>query len=156
MQVLSTGGMLPSFPGEGNKEPSPRRKGVKQGAALLLLGMILVPLLGVLNSFNDGNLFDILTPMAAIFFFLGGLMRMLFAALFEEGAPHYRPMMPSYAPPPAPVQFQAPPRASALPPAQVPPPPAWRARPITAEIAPPPSVTENTTRLLDKDDPDKK
>jgi hypothetical protein len=154
LQVLASGGLLPSFPGEVSKGVSPRRRGVKQGATLLLLGMILVPLLGVLNSFNAGNLFDILTPMAAIFFFLGGLMRMLFAALFEEGAPRYRPMVPSYAPPPMPAQFQGPPRASALPPAQVPP-PVWRARPNTAEIVQRPSVTEGTTRLLDKDDPTK-
>ena len=155
LQVLATGGLLPSFPGEVSKEPSPRRKGVKQGAMLLLLGIILVPLLGVLSSFNAGNLFDILTPMAAIFFFLGGLLRMLYAGLFEEGAPRYRPMMPTYAPPPMPAQFQATPRASALPPAQVPAPTAWRTRPNTAEIPQPPSITENTTRLLDKEDPNK-
>ena len=155
LQVLASGGMLPLFPADIAKGPSPRRKGVKQGAMLLLLGMILVPLLGTLSSFNAGNLFDILTPMAAIFFFLGGLIRMLFAALFEEGAPRYRPVMPTYAPPPSPVQFQATPRPSVLPPAQVPPPTAWRSRPNTAEITQPPSITENTTRLLDKDDPNK-
>src|SRR5688572_24192442 len=126
LQVLATGGLLPSYPGPISKEPSPKRKGVKQGALLLLLGIILVPLLGVLSSFNAGNLFDILTPMAAIFFFLGGLIRMLFAALFEEGAPRYRPVMSSYAPPPAPVQLRATPRVSALPPTPVPPPSAWR------------------------------
>lgn len=155
LQILSTGGMLPSFPVAGSSEPSPRRKGVKQGGILLLLGVILVPLLGVLSSFNAGNLFDILTPMAAIFFFLGGIMRILFAALFEEGAPRYRPMMSSYAPPHSPAQFHATPPASALPPAQVPP-PVWRGRPNTAEIAQPPSITEGTTRLLDRDDPNKK
>ena len=153
LQVLGTGGMLPAFPGPISNEPSPRRKGVKQGALLLLLGIILVPLLGVLSSFNAGNLFDILTPMAAIFFFLGGLLRMLYAGLFEEGAPRYRPM-PTYAPPVMPAQFQATPRAGALPPAAVPP-PTWRTRPNTAEIFQPPSITENTTRLLDKDDPTK-
>jgi len=156
LQVLATGGLLPSFPGPISKEPSPRRKGVKQGALLILLGIILVPLLGVLSSFNAGNLFDILTPMAAIFFFLGGLLRMLYAALFEEGAPRYRPMMPGYAPPTMPTQFQATPRVGSLPPAaSVPPATAWRTRPNTAEILQPPSVTENTTRLLDKDDPTK-
>ena len=155
LQVLASGGMLPQFPGELSDVASPRRRGVKQGVMLLLLGVILVPLLGVLNSFNAGNLFDILTPMAAIFFFVGGLMRILFAALFEAGAPRYRPLTPSYAPPPTPSQFQATPRASALPPAQVPPPTAWRSRPNTAEIRQPPSITENTTRLLDKDDPNK-
>ena len=153
-QVLATGGLLPSFAGPVSKELSPRRKGVKQGALLLLLGVILVPLLGVLSSFNAGNLFDILTPMAAIFFFLGGLLRMLYAGLFEEGAPRYRPMMPTYAPPVMPPQFQATPRAGELPPPAVPP-PTWRTRPNTAEIFQPPSITENTTRLLDKDDPSK-
>lgn len=154
LQVLATGGMLPPFTAVGSREPSPRRKGVKQGAMLLLLGVVLVPLLGILSSFNAGNLFDILAAMGAVFFFLGGLIRMLFAALFEEGAPRYRPVTPFYAPPAVPVQqFQAPPRVSALPPTPVPPPFAWRSRPNTAEIAQPPSITENTTRLLDKDDP---
>jgi hypothetical protein len=154
-QILATGGTLPALTGEARKEPSARRKGVRQGGMMLLLGAIIVPLLGVLSSFNAGNLFDILAAMSAVFFFLGGVVRMLFAALFEEGAPRYRPMVPTYAPPPTPAQFQATPRASALPPAQVMPPPAWRARPNTAEIAPPPSITEGTTRLLDKDDPQK-
>ena len=155
LQVLATGGALPAMSVQGNQEPSPRRKGVKQGVLLFLLGMILVPLLGVLNSFNAGNLFDILTPMAAIFFFLGGLLRMLYAALFEEGAPRYRPMMQSYAPPPVPAQFQSAPRVAALPPPPARPPAPWRSRPNTAELAQPPSITENTTRLLDKDDPTK-
>lgn len=155
LQVLATGGILPSFTGQVSREPSARRKGVKQGAMLLLLGVVLVPLLGILSSFNAGNLFDILAAMGAVFFFLGGLIRMLYAALFEEGAPKYRPVMPSYAPPPVPVQFQATPHVHALPPTPVPPPSAWRPRPNTAEIAQPPSVTENTTRLLDKDDPAK-
>ena len=153
LQVLATGGMLPAFSGPISREPSAKRKGVRQGAMLLLLGVILVPLLGTLSSFNAGNLFDILTPMAAIFFFLGGLLRMLYAALFEEGAPRYSPM-PTYAPPVMPAQFQAPPHAAGLPPAPAPP-PTWRARPNTAEIFQPPSITENTTRLLDKDDPTK-
>lgn len=156
LQVLATGGLLPSLAGPIRNEPSPRRKGVKQGALLILLGIILVPLLGVLSSFNAGNLFDILTPMAAIFFFLGGLLRMLYAALFEEGAPRYRHTMPTYAPPTMPAQFQATPRVGTLPPpASVPPPTSWRTRPNTAEILQRPSVTENTTRLLDKDDPTK-
>lgn len=152
LQILATGGMLPALSHVAPSEPSPRRKGVKQGALLLLLGVILVPLLGVLNSFNAGNLFDILTPMAAIFFFVGGLMRMLYAALFEEGKSYPRPGVTAYAPPPMPAQFHANPRASALPPAPAQSPTGWRSRPNTAEIFQPPSVTENTTRLLDKDD----
>ena len=61
-------------------------------------------MLGVIYSFTHGpNLLDILLPLAAIIFFLGGLMRMLFAALFEEGAPkHHHIVTTSYAPPPIP------------------------------------------------------
>lgn len=154
LQVLATGGMLPSYQQiPENREPSPQRKGVKQGALLILLGAIIVPILGVLNSFNGGNLFDILTPMAAIFFFVGGVIRMLYAALFEEGKTYPRQIMPAYAPPPIPAQFHTPQRGSALPPAPAQAPTGWRSRPNTAEIFQPPSITENTTRLLDKDDP---
>ena len=64
LQILATGGMLPTLTPKGTAEPSPRRKGVKQGALMMLLGVILVPLLGVLNSFNAGNLFDILKSRA--------------------------------------------------------------------------------------------
>jgi hypothetical protein len=156
LHILASGGMLPSVAHmQGSSEPSPRRKGVKQGAMLLLLGVIIVPLLGILNSFNGSNLFDILTPMAAIFFFVGGLVRILYAALFEEGAPRYRPMVQTYTPPQMPAQFQSIPRAPALPPVPAQPPTGWRSRPNTAEIPQPPSITENTTRLLDKDDPNR-
>jgi hypothetical protein len=113
----------------------------------------MVPVLGVINSFSPGpNLLDILVPLAAIIFFVGGLMRMLFAALFEEGAlGHHHIVTTSYAPPPSSqLGTHAP---AALPPAENSPASGWRSRPITSEIRQPSSVTENTTRLLDKDDP---
>jgi hypothetical protein len=78
------------------------------------------------------------------------LMRMLFAALFEEGAPKHHIVTTSYAPVSLP-QPGVP--APALPPAQSNPATGWRPRPNTAEVRQPSSVTENTTRLLDKEDP---
>jgi hypothetical protein len=70
--------------------------------------------------------------------------------LFEEGAPKRVPM---YGPPPmAPQQFAPPRQNAALPPPPVHTPSSWRGRPTTAELADRPSVTENTTRLLDKED----
>jgi hypothetical protein len=132
---------------------SARRKGVRQGAALFLAGAVMVPVLGVINSFTHGpTLLDILVPLAAIIFFLGGLMRMLFAALFEEGAPKtHHIVTTSYAPLPI---SQPGAHAPALPPAQNNPATGWRPRPNTSEIRQPSSVTENTTRLLDKNDPE--
>ncbi len=154
--LLGSGGALPvHVPAAGSSEMSPRRKGVRQGAVLFLAGAVLVPVLGVLNGFTQGpNLLDILVPLAAIIFFVGGLMRMLFAALFEEGMTTHRPTFTSsYAPPPVPSQLSGAQHGAALPPAPANAATGWRPRPNTAEIRQPSSVTENTTRLLDKDEP---
>lgn len=151
IQLLTTGGMVPVYHQTDEPQPpSPRRKGVKQGAILLLSGAVIVPILGVLSSFSDAAFPHILAALAAIICFIGGPFRMLYAALFEEPAPR---RFPAYGPPPpipVPQQFGPPRQHTALPPQPVRP-PAWR-KPNTAELANPPSVTENTTRLLDKED----
>jgi hypothetical protein len=155
-QILANGGMLPVYtPSEGGKEISARRRGVRQGVILLLTGAVLVPILGVLTSFAQNSTFlEILVAIAAILCFVGGPLRMLYAAIFEEGAPQ-RPHFPqpSYAPPAMPVRSPL----QGHTPASLPPPPAnpagaWRSRPKTAELVQPPSITENTTRLLEKDE----
>lgn len=151
IQLLTTGGMVPVYhQSDEPQPPSPRRKGVKQGAILLLSGAVIVPILGVLASFSNAAFPQVLAALAAIICFIGGPFRMLYAALFEEGAPR---RFPAYGPPPpipVPQQFGPPRQHTALPPQPVRP-PAWR-KPNTAELANPPSVTENTTRLLDKED----
>src|SRR5688572_8644297 len=91
IQLLGNGGMLSVY--HSSNEPvqmSPRRKGVKQGAVLLLSGAVIVPILGLLASFSNAAFPQILAGLAAIICFIGGPFRMLYAALFEEGAP--RPM----------------------------------------------------------------
>ena len=153
IQLLASGGMVPVYRTT-PEEPvpmSPRRKGVRQGGMLFLSGAVLVPILGLFASFSSAALPQILAALAAIICFIGGPFRMLFAALFEEGAP--RQVM-TYGPPPAPApqQFGPPRQNVALPPPPARSPSSWR-RPNTAELANPPSVTENTTRLLDKEDP---
>ena len=153
IQLLSSGGMLPVY--QNPDEPvkiSPRRRGVKQGGLLLLIGAVLVPILGVMTDFSNSTFLQVLTAFAAIICFMGGPLRMLYAAVFEEGAPNPyrgpRPYVPAQA---QPRQFNPHVQQSALPP-QSAQPQAWRSRPITAELAGPPSVTENTTRLLDRDE----
>ena len=102
MQLLTTGGLLPSYPSN-PREPSPRRKGVRQGGLLLLLGILVVPMLGILASFapgRAGTTFELFAALSAIVFFVGGILRMLYAGLFEDGggpaqgmfAPYIRPM----------------------------------------------------------------
>ena len=153
IQLLNNGGMIPIY--RHPDEPvavSARRKGLKQGGILLLSGAVIVPILGMFSSFARGSTFlEILAALAAIICFIGGPLRMLYAAVFEEGAPRpvraYGPPAPTQGPPQFALHAQSP----ALPPAQVRA-PSRRSRPTTAELANPPSVTENTIRLLDKED----
>lgn len=147
MQLLAHGGMLPLFPAPAEEKTiSPRRRGVRQGAMIMLLGVLLVPILGVFANYAPGrlaNAFEFFTAIAALLCFLGGPLRMLFAAIFEEGAPKY-PQFTQTSFPPA----ISPARPAALPPPAVNPASQWR-RPDTGEIQTPASVTDSTTRLLD-------
>lgn len=156
MVLLAHNGMLPRYETPGTEPKiSARRKGVKQGAILMLIGAVLVPLLGIFASFAPyriGTAFEFFTAAAAVLCFVGGPLRMLFAALFEEGAPPPQFMMPqTYAQPSIPPPV----RVTALPPAAATPTTGWRQRPQTAEILAPPSVTDHTTRLLEKTEPEK-
>ena len=155
MHLLVHGGMLPRYqPAEGEQKVSPRKRGVKQGAVIFLLGFLLVPVLAVFTNFAPGRLsimFEFFLILSALLCFVGGPLRMLIAAIFEEGAAASQFVaQSSYVPamPPAPA------RVTALPPASATPTSAWRPRPQTAEVAPPPSVTDHTTQLLNKSEPE--
>ena len=152
IHLLNNGGNLPMY--RSPDEPvqiSPRKKGVKQGGLLLLIGAVLVPILGIFANYSGSSFLEILTALAAVICFMGGPLRMLFAAVFEEGAPKPVRMYGAPAPMPMPQQFAPPAPHNALPPPPVRSQPSWRARPNTAELVNPPSVTENTTRLLEKE-----
>lgn len=157
MHLLGHGGMLPHYPTDpGDTTISPRRKGVKQGVILMLLGVLFVPIFGVMAGFSPGRvseIFAFFAAITAIICFIGGPLRMLFAGIFEEGAKpkSYMPAV-SYIPPAMPPPPQA--RVSALPPPSVSTQP-WRARPDTAEIMPPTSVPDHTTKLLEKNESEK-
>lgn len=159
MHLLAHGGMLPRYQTpEGERGISSRRKGVKQGASLMLIGAILVPILGVMAGFAPGrldNVFAFFAALSAIICFVGGPLRMLYAAIFEEAAPTSRFMpMSGYAPPTISVPQVGPARVTALPPQSVNTAGSWSTRPHTAEIVQPPSVTDSTTRLLEKPEPE--
>ena len=128
--------------------PSPKRKGVQLGGKLMLSGLFLGPALALLSELIG-------TPdelaIVGLIVFLAGLFRLLYALLFEDGP--YRQHLqrqPAFAP--QPQQFAPPREVSALPPSHsqpahtyVPP------RPDTAELTYRPSVTEGTTRLLERE-----
>jgi hypothetical protein len=115
----------------------------------MMLGIITTTLFGILNSYLGTP--EFLVALSAVLGFVGGPLRLLYALIFEEGAPQKQVVIHTYAPPNAPGSFMPTANRSALPPAQFQPVPVYRPRPQTAEIVRPPSVTEGTTRLLEKD-----
>lgn len=75
--LLASGGELPML------RESPRRRGVRHGTVLMLGGMIATPLVGMLYVML--GLPPELVGLVAVLFFIGGLMRLLYAVAFEPG-----------------------------------------------------------------------
>ena len=150
--VLAAGGMAPRYIQPGAQPMSPRSKGVRHGAMMMLSTFLVVPVMaiiivGILNGPGE------IVGLAAVTCFVGGLLRMLYALLMESSYPATEShQMGAYLPPSTPP-FDQSARNLGLPPASVNATSSWRPRPNTSELVRPPSVTENTTRLLDKDDP---
>lgn len=132
---------------------SPKMRGVKQGAKLFLLGVLLVPLLGIIFV-GILNTEGYIVGIAALLTFLGGILRMLYALLFESGNPNDKTLEENVfetsqkflnkqknqnALPPQ----QSVPASSYVPPSAG----SWR---DTNDLQPS-SVTENTTKLLEQD-----
>jgi hypothetical protein len=152
--LLLTGGVSLANVSQGEPAPeSPRRKGVRLGGKLMLFGIFLGPALVMLHEL-------IRTPeelgMIGVMVFMAGLLRLIYALIFEDGPFRHPKLQPQAYTPPAPNQFTTPRQASALPPPQGVPARGYVApRPDTAEIVYRPSVTEGTTRLLgdERDEP---
>jgi len=153
--VVASGGQLPMrYVQSASRELSPRSKGVRQGALLMLSTFLVVPITAIITV-NLNIIPQLVIPLAAIFCFVGGLLRMLYALMMEDAyPPSDTPQLASYAPPQTPQLEARRPIASAQ--ASFNPAQAWKPRPNTAEIFTPPSVTENTTRLLSKEDPEER
>lgn len=149
IQLLNSGGMVAaSDAGISPKQRSPRRKGYRQGALMLLIGMIATPLMGILTEVGFPEL---LVALTAIIFFWGGIIRMIYARFFEEATAYpVQDISPAYIPPTGPAQFGTGASPAALPPQRSVPVSNWRQPTNTAEMVRPPSVTEHTTRLLDE------
>ena len=145
-ELLGTDGTSPALERQSHKErQSPRRKGVRHGVILLFISMVFMPLITVLGKGRGEFL-----PMI---FLMAGLMRILYAVIFQEGAPQKKKQDNSlpYVAPLTTDQLGTAARGSALPPSHSVAVPAYRSRRAeTAEMADPPSVTEHTTKLLDE------
>ena len=84
-EIVLNGGIPQQSAPNAPKPATPRRKGLKQGGGWFLLGVVVVPILLILHE-----LFRIpeeIAGLAAVLFFLGGIVRMVFALVFESGNP---------------------------------------------------------------------
>jgi len=139
---LAAGRVLPSKRKEEPDAMSPRRKGIRRAAKLMFFSGVLFPVFLIISiAVDEGG--PMIIPFAIFFI---SLVMMLYARLFSDKT--------------APVNDQAfqasafgsaPSRDSLPPAANMPIPGIDRQQVRTNELAQPPSVTENTTRLLDNE-----
>jgi zinc-ribbon domain len=149
-ELLLRGGQLPVAPGVEagiERRDSPKRQGIRQGGAMMLIATFLIPMIAIMHRLiglpGEYVLLGVLLAM-------GGLLRLLYALLFQPGASRSsQTALPAYAPPVASPLNAA--RLEQLSPAPGTPVYAYRPPQVhTAEMQTPPSVTENTTRLLEQ------
>lgn len=141
----------PAYPAAaGPRALSPKRSGMRQGGAIMLVGAFLTPFIAMLHPIIGlpGEF-----TLLGVIVLLAGLLRFLFAAIFADSTPA---VPQPYAPPATQSQFDPRARAARLGAADFRPARSlFPRRQETAEIVrPPASVTDHTTRLLaHEDDP---
>ncbi|HRH46479.1 MAG TPA: hypothetical protein PKY82_32850 [Pyrinomonadaceae bacterium] len=153
-EVVANNGISPyKTPGRISKKDSPRKRGIKQGAMVMLVGcLLIVPIISILMPFLGFPPFFI--PIAAVSSFMGGLLRIIYALMFEEKeAIGFFPESNVFQP----QAFQNQSNPKSLPanqsiPASVYAPPTQGSWMETNDLVQPPSVTESTTKLLQKDE----
>jgi hypothetical protein len=150
-RVVASGGVLPTASSGITGAPdSPRRRGVKQGVFLFLLAFLVVPIMALITLALSIPPF--LPVLGLLLFGVGGLLRIAYAMLLEPGTGLAAGTMPSSSLRESDVR-------SALPPSQTVPAsayasPAGRWRDTNELLHEPGSVTDSTTKLLQKDEAD--
>lgn len=87
-QLIANGGVLPqALSPTDPKAMSPRKRGLRQGGMLFMSGILIVPLLGIILV-GILNFEGYAVGLAALITFLGGILRMIFAFLFESNKPY--------------------------------------------------------------------
>lgn len=152
-QVVANEGNLPYLTAPtGSKSSTPRKKGLKWGLMIFLMTFLVVPLTAIVTVALNAEPFVV--AMTAILFFMGGILRMVYALLFESNEPTGLTLEQSTLN--AAQNLLGKTRQTpALPPQQsiptstyVPPAGGWRE---TNDLVQPHSVTDDTTKMLNKD-----
>ena len=148
--LLQTGGINPLATTRTSSQQSPKKRGLKQGLFLFLLTFLVAPLMGMLTVALRIEPF--LVGFAVVLCFIGGLLRMAYALMFESsepGVPTLEEKVLAGANTLSSVKANALPPQASMPAANYFTPAAgnWR---DTNDLQPT-SVTENTTKLLEED-----
>lgn len=139
-QLVRNGGSLEGFDHDTKGQLSPRQKGIRWGVLLLIITAVLIPIVALMTAMkNDfGVLF---VPVLVVF--LIGVARLLHAYLLAQTNPNQVESSLTVR-----TRGLAAAHTSALPAGQSIPASTWKQPVNTSEMAPPHSVTENTTHLL--------
>src|SRR5215213_11796571 len=103
--LLARGGVTATPAQRGRTGPqvrglSPRQKGTRAGLMQMLSGLLVVPVIAIL-SHNIFGWQQLIVPLAALITFVGGLLRIIYARLYEDDTPEMVDALPA----PAPAQF---------------------------------------------------
>lgn len=137
-ELLMAGGSYSAF-----------RKGVRQGAILMIFGTLFAPVLAYILMHDRVRANFI--PICMFLFFIAALVRILYALLVEGKVSRSKThaSLP-YAPSLMDTQLESGKRDAALPPARGTSVADWRQQVNTAEVQPP-SVVEGTTKVFDSE-----
>jgi hypothetical protein len=145
-QLVANGGAFAGFDTEGKRQLTPRERGVRWGALLMIISAVLFPIVLLLAAMKHDAIV-LLFPVFLVF--LVGMARLLYAKLLQSNTPVQKEAL-----------FAAGQRMDqelnsghrlGLPANQSVHVSAWRQPIDTSEMAQPPSVTDNTTKLLSDD-----
>jgi hypothetical protein len=139
-QLVAGGGVLAGFDSEGKRQLSPRQKGIRWGALLMIISGVLIPIVALMTAMKS-DFFVLFLPVLMVF--LIGLARLLHAYLLAQKTPTKNSSLSA-----AKTNLLPDAHRSALPAGQSFPATNWKQPVNTSEMAQPLSVTENTTKLL--------
>ncbi len=153
MDLIANGGNLPALIADA-QAMSPRKKGVKRGLFIFLLAFLVVPLITIFSIMVNARPYAVV--ISAIILTVGGLLRMAYAMMFESNTPDEN-LLEANALQIAQNFLSKKKKTAELPPQQsilvdV------YASPVqtnwldTNDLPPPASVTDNTTKLLQKEE----
>lgn len=154
-EVVAEGGLIPKQPsGLTGNAGSAKRRGVKQGLFIFLLSFLIVPIIAILTI--AANVEPYAVVISALLFSIGGILRIAYALMFESGLPTGKTLEdPLAASSHGLLNKQQ--NANALPPQQSVPaadyvsPSLGSWRDTNDLSASPGSVTDSTTKLLQKE-----